>query len=209
MNITNEVIEKTGIEIKEEPNDTKYHRFDDGSAEVEVLEFLYSLIRLTKPENVLETGTYFGLTGAYIALGLRDNSIGHLDSIEWEKKHVETAKWLWNKLSLENFITEHNISSLDFQPTVNYDFVLLDTEPQLRFLELDKFWNYIKPGSIIAIHDLSWDLGIGAPQFWLNKALLDKRIKNKEVQVINFMTPRGFTILRKLRGIDEITKLIK
>lgn len=206
-NITDEL---TGlIKITEEPNNIKYHRFDDGSAEIEVLEFLYALVKLTKPTEVLETGTYFGLSGAYIALGLRDNGFGHLDSIEWEKQHVETAKKLWNQLGLENLITEYHMSSLDFQPTVNYDFVLLDTEPQLRFLELDKFWNYIKPGSIIAIHDLSWDLGIGAPQFWLNKELLDKRIKNKEVQVINFMTPRGFTILRKLRDIDEITKIIK
>ncbi len=195
-NITDEVKLKSGQEVVEEPNNTQYHRWDDGSAEIEVLEFLYALTRLIKPNNVLETGTYKGFSGAYMALGLRDNGMGHLDTVEWERAHIETAKELWSKLNVMEYITEYYMSSMEFTTDKTYELVLLDTEPGLRFKELDKFWNNFKPGAIIVIHDLSWDLGSGS-QFWTDRDLIEKRIKNKELSVIHFYSPRGLSLFRK------------
>lgn len=185
-----------------------YSMFDSGSAEVETLEFFYSLVRITKPDRVLETGSYQGMSAVYLAEGLKENKKGTLQTIEWEAQHLAIAKDRWNKLDLLPYITEYNMSSLNFQPQGLYDLILFDTEPQIRFQEIEKFWDYIRPGSIFLIHDLSYDLGTGAPQFWLNKELLDKRIRDKEVQVINFHTPRGLTMLRKLKPDDDIVRIL-
>lgn len=209
-NITDEVIAKTGIQVVDEPSGHvrgQFKRFDDGSAEVEVLEFLYSLVRIVKPEFVLETGSYWGWSGAYMALGLRDNGKGFLDTIEFAKENLDKAKALWNKLSLDFFIHASEIPSLDFSTVKKYELVLLDTEPQLRFQELERFWDNIVPGGIIVIHDLSWDLGSGAPQFWLHKKIIDQKIKDHELQVINFLTPRGITLLQKFDPSYESFKL--
>jgi predicted O-methyltransferase YrrM len=204
-NITDEIIEKANLPATEEARG--YYRFDSGSGEVEVLEFLYSLVRLIKPDRVCETGSYKGLSGAYLAMGLRDNRKGHLDSIEWEAQHVETAKKLWDELGLTHLITEYQMSSLDFKTDKRYELILLDTEPQLRFKELERFWDNILPGGIIVIHDLSWDLGIGAPQFWLHKEILDNKIKDHELYPISFLTPRGLTIFQKFDPTFESFKL--
>ena len=209
-NITDEIISKTGMQIVDEPSGHvrgQFKRFDDGSAEVEVLEFLYSLVRIVKPNNILETGTYWGFTAAYMALGLRDNGKGEIDTIEFAKENLDKAKTLWDKLSLNNFVIPHEIPSLDFVTDKKYELVLLDTEPMLRFQELEKFWDNIVPGGIIVIHDLSWDLGSGAPQFWLHKEIIDQKIKDNELQVINFLTPRGITILQKFDSTYESFKL--
>jgi predicted O-methyltransferase YrrM len=49
---------------------------------IEVLDFLYTLVRLTKPERVLETGTWLGRSATAIASALRANGIGYLVTIE-------------------------------------------------------------------------------------------------------------------------------
>jgi predicted O-methyltransferase YrrM len=210
MNVASEFFVKSGLAVSQEPSDHvrgQFYRFDDGSAEVEVLEFLYSLVRIVKPNNVLETGSYWGLTASYMALGLRDNHQGMLNTIEFAKENLDKAKLLWNKLSLDDFIIPYEISSMDFVTDKKYELVLLDTEPQLRFQELEKFWDNIVPGGIIVIHDLSWDLGSGAPQFWLHKEIIDQKIKDSELQVINFLTPRGITLLQKFDPTYESFKL--
>jgi predicted O-methyltransferase YrrM len=207
-NITDEIIAKTGAQIVDEPSGHvrgQFKRFDDGSAEVEVLEFLYSLVRIVKPDNICETGSYFGFTAAYMSMGLRDNGKGEIDTIEFSEENLTKARALWMKLLLN--VNSHLISSLDFVTDKKYELVLLDTEPQLRYLELEKFWNNIVPGGIIVIHDLSWDLGSGAPQFWLHKEIIDQKIKDHELQVINFLTPRGITILQKFDPTYESFKL--
>ena len=77
-----------------------YKMFNDGSTELEVGEFLYGLIQIMKPEWVLETGTYKGVSSSYMASSLKDNGHGHLDTMEYEASHIEESKRLWNELEL-------------------------------------------------------------------------------------------------------------
>ncbi len=204
-NVTTEVAWRLGLSIAEEPVrpmlttgkiSGQYYCFDDGTAEIEVLEFLYALVRLVKPENILETGTYWGLSTGYMALGLRDNKMGHLDTVEWESQHIDKANISWDILNVEEYITCHYMSSLEFKPERKYELVFLDTEPQIRFAELDRFWDNIIPGGIIVIHDLNWNMGEGN-QFWLHFDLIKDKIKNHQLTVISFNTPRGLVLLRK------------
>lgn len=203
MNISDEITQRLGLKmVNEYVTEGPWKMWDQGSAEVECLEFFYALVRMMKPEHILETGSHVGLSGAYIALGLRDNARGHLDSIEWTESYMDQAKEKWAKLELDDFITPHSMSSLEFKPKEQYDLVFLDTEPQTRFKELDYYWNDIKPGGIIILHDLHSEMGISSG-VWHNRELIEPKIKNHQLTVVPFYTPRGLTLMRKSNDTQE------
>ena len=154
--ITNLFTQKLGLKIENEYSDAsgKWKQADDGSAEIEVLEFLYALVRMLKPENICETGSYFGLSTCALAQGLKDNRQGKIVSIEWEKQHVEKTKKNLAKLGLLSFVQMEHKSSLDYQPDRMFDFLYLDTELNLRFHELARYWDNLKEGGFVLIHDL-------------------------------------------------------
>src|SRR6266850_5150123 len=52
------------------PNPENWHAYDDISAEVEVLEFWAQMVRAMKPKLIVETGSYLGLSAAYMGRAL-------------------------------------------------------------------------------------------------------------------------------------------
>src|SRR3990167_10372483 len=129
-----------------------YRMFDDGGGEVEVGEFLYGLVRLIKPKLVLETGTYHGIACSYITEGLKDNGYGKLDTLEYEAIHIKTARERIGRLALDNFVNFVQTDSLKFESDIEpeqYDLMWLDTEPQIRFAELIKFYPLLKFGGFV------------------------------------------------------------
>src|SRR3990167_2842488 len=148
MNITDYLIQKGGLVKKQEVSDQSghYSMVDDGGVELEVGEFLYGLVRVLQPENVLTTGIYTGVSDMYIAQGLMDNSHGKSTAIEYEKFHVDRAITLWNKVGVIEVITPVLMSSLEFEPKEHYQFMFLDTEINLRLHELVKYFPYLDEG---------------------------------------------------------------
>lgn len=159
--ITERVKEVLGIKEIPEPTNSLWKCFDDGSAEVAVLEFLYGLVRILRPERILETGTYWGLSSSFMALALKENGFGMLDTLEITPQNVAKAKEKWAKLEIQNFITEHLVRSTEFEPKQYYDFIFLDTEPEIRFEELTKFFYHLNMGGFILIHDLPRNMSQG------------------------------------------------
>ena len=81
MKVTDELIQKSNglISLHPEVSDwtgKNFMMFDDGGVELEVGEFLYGLVRVMKPENILTTGVYTGISDMYIAQALVDNGTG-------------------------------------------------------------------------------------------------------------------------------------
>ena len=151
--ITKYFEEKLGIKTVPEVTDERWRMWDDGGVECEVGEFFYGLVRMSKPETVLETGLYHGISASYIAQALHDNSHGKLVSIEYERQHIETSKKRLITLGLNDRVLIHHVSSLDFAPSYKFDIMLLDTEPQIRFQELVKFYPFLEDGGYVFIHD--------------------------------------------------------
>lgn len=135
-----------------------YMMFDDGGVEICVGELLYGMIKILKPFHVLETGSYHGISSSYMGKALDHNGFGKIDTIEFEQKHIEECKKLWNTLRLNEIITPYLMSSLDFLPSCRYQFMFLDTEPDLRFAELVKFYPYLDERGYIFIHDAPFGL---------------------------------------------------
>lgn len=212
IGIGEQIAEILGISIVEEVNDWTgkgYTMHDDGSAEVAVLEFLHYLLKLVKPQRVGETGTYHGMSAAYMALALKKNGFGHLETLEINPEFISIAKERWSKLQVAEWITVYQQSSMDFQPQGEYDFLFLDSEPEYRFKELVKFYPYLKEGGFVFIHDLHRHMsqhdnsehGFGWP-FGKLPDEIKQWVKEDKLRSFHFPTPRGLTGFYKVREDD-------
>lgn len=204
MKITDELIQKSGglISLRPEVNDWtgKYFQmFDDGGVELEVGEFLYGLLRVLKPNLVLETGTYTGISAMYMGQALNDNGFGNVLSLEIDPVHKKRAEDLWERVGLEEYVGCRLQSSKDFESTEVWDFMFLDSEPEFRFAELVKFFPSLRPGGFVFIHDLHRHMSqaetegqaFGWPYGALPQQIKDW-VKDDELRPIHFPTPRGF-----------------
>jgi len=174
-----------------------YQMYDSGGCETAVGEFLFGLVKSIKPLRILETGLYSAISAMFMADALKDNGFGHLDCVEYEQIHIERSKDRLSKMGLLPLVTVYNQSSLDFQPSGEYDLVHLDTEPFCRFSEFKKLYNFVKLGGFIIIHDLNELLGDRKSPWEDFVELIGDKIKDNEVQVIHLPTPRGITLFQR------------
>lgn len=190
---------------------SKYSAFNDAGVEVEVGEFLYAMVRILKPEAVLETGTHVGVGACYMGTGLQENGFGVLDTVEFlPELHAKAVERIHN-VGLDNYVKLHLIDAKDFVSQKVYDLILLDTEPQTRFAELLKYYLFLKEGGYIFIHDLhrhmqqvenaehgfAWPYGVIPEQMKL-------LIKNGQLRPFHFGTPRGLTGFYKVSSDDYV-----
>src|ERR1700741_2792930 len=66
------------------PHPERWHMYDSMTAEVEVLDFLKAIVTTIKPELVVETGTFSGLSTLRIAEGLKANGFGRVITCEYD-----------------------------------------------------------------------------------------------------------------------------
>jgi predicted O-methyltransferase YrrM len=191
--------------------------FNDAGTEIEVSEFIYSLVRLLKPNVVVETGTHKGVSSTYIARALEDNKKGIITTFEIIPEHYNNAHLLWQEVGIA-----HRVNSLlmDAQMIeldgVVIDFLFLDSEPQLRFDEFIKFWPAVKAGGFIAIHDLHPSMGHHGQTYhgvydWPYgdfRLKLGEYFQRGDIQTMHFPTPRGFTVFQKADPAFESYKYL-
>lgn len=206
-----------------------YISFNDAGVECEVGEFLYGLVRTMKPTKVLETGTHLGIGASYLGMGLKANGFGKLDTIEFLPELHERAKKRIETLKLNDFVSLHREDAAVFDPLYDnpltgsdfsdadyvaqrrrvYDIVFLDTEPEIRFSELTRYFEYTKYGGFILVHDLHRHLsqednkehGFGWPFGELPKRVKDM-FKNDLLRPMHFPTPRGLSMFYKVHPND-------
>ena len=74
------------------PHPERWSMYDSMTAEVEVLEFLRTLVTTIKPNLVVETGTFLGVSTLWIAEALRVNGVGRVISCEYDPQVFAAAK---------------------------------------------------------------------------------------------------------------------
>jgi len=192
-----------------DPNQKGFASFNDAGIECEVGEFLYGWIRILKPKKVLETGTHVGVGASYMGLALSDNKEGKLDTIEFIDVHHKRAVERMDTLGLRNQVNLFEGDVKDFKPVENYQLILLDTEPILRFAELIKFFPYLDQGGYVFIHDLHRHMqqvenkehGFAWPYGKIPEAMLNL-VKVGALRPFHFFTPRGLTGFYKVSDLD-------
>lgn len=188
---------------------SQFDAFNDAGVECETGEFLYSLVRLLKPDKVLETGTHIGVGAMYMGYGLRHNGRGKLTTLEFNGEFYDKAVKHIKNCGLTNYVDTILGDVTKFQPTDKYDLIFLDTEPNLRFDEFERFHRSLNPGGFIFIHDLHRHMsqhdnpehGFGWPYGELSEYFKD-RVKTGQYRPFHFSTPRGLTGFYKVHPDD-------
>lgn len=208
INVTDYLLKKTTCLDKlpeYTPNWKHYSMFNTGGVEVEVGEFLYAFVKMTKPVRILETGTHHGISSLYMAQALKENKKGHLTTLEIFEENIQLSRRLWKEAGVSDTVTCFQQDSLKFESAEQWDILFLDSEPHLRFDELVKYYPYLSSGGFIFIHDLHPHLGlsglvINGVENWPYGDFRPKfgdLVKDYSLQTFSFRTPRGFTIFQK------------
>ncbi len=182
-------------------------KFD--SIELEVAQFIYSLLRMTGAKTIFETGCSRGFSTCFLATAAHDNGGGSVITVD-----VEDIFHLWDRSALENSIQFINGSSVGVVDVVaellsgdTFDVLFLDSLHTYRhlMLEIILYEKYLKVGGLIILHDtLYYDCL--APVVLAVDA-------NPRFEVITLPSPRthgrgtrppGVTVIRKLND-DRIS----
>lgn len=192
-----------------DPNKGGFTSFNDAGICTEDGEFLYAMVRILKPNRVLETGTHIGVGACYIGQALKDNKKGTLDTVEFLKPLYDQAWERIQKMGLVGVVESYLMDAKDFNPISTYKLILLDTEPQTRFAELIKFYPYLEEGGFVFIHDLHQHMhqipneehGFAWPYGKLPSEIIEL-VLNDKLRPMHFETPRGLTGFYKPHSND-------
>ena len=175
------------------PHPERWRMYDAMTAEVEVLEFLKTLVTTLKPNVVVETGTFMGVSTLRIAEGLKENGFGRVITIEFDPKIHEAAQKKFQESGLATWIDSRLGSSLDLQLDEQIDLLFSDSELEIREKEVRRFLPQMNPNGIILMHDASSYLKT------VREAALRLEAEGL-ISVVLLPTPRGLVIAQKREG---------
>jgi len=175
------------------PHPERWKMLDSMTAEVEVLDFLKSLVVTVKPELVVETGTFMGLSAIKMAEGMKANGFGRIVTCEFDPVVFQKAKERIAASGLAAWIECRNESSLDMKIYGTIDIFFSDSDIPIREKEIRKFLPQINPNGIVVTHDASSHYKI------VREAAL--RLEQEGLlSVVLVATPRGLVIAQKREG---------
>ena len=175
------------------PHPNRWHMVDPQTCELEVLDFLKSLVTTVKPQLIVETGTFIGHSAIKMAEGLKANGFGRIITIEYDPKAFAKAKERIDASGLAEWIEYRNQSSLETKINGTIDVFFSDSHLLIREKELRHFLPQISPCGLILVHDASSqiqkvrDVMLGLEQEGL-------------ISTVLLPTPRGIAIAQKRDG---------
>ena len=175
------------------PHPERWSMYDSMTAEVEVLEFLRTLVTTIKPNLVVETGTFLGVSTLWIAEALRMNGFGRIVSCEYDPQVFAAAKEKIDASEFRDLIDLRNESSLEMKVDGTIDLFFSDSDMPIREQEVRRYLPQISPFGLILMHDASSHL----------KQVRDAALKLEAdglISVVLLPTPRGLVVAQKREG---------
>jgi len=176
------------------PEPQLWTMIDSWTAELESLEFIYALVRLVKPKNVLETGTWLGGGAVAVARALADNGRGKLVTLEIDPECCAFARGRVKTYGLTERVNVIETKTLEYKPDQEVDFLFLDSAIDIRGAEFRHFQPHLRPGSLVVFHDTSSIHTIVRKQ-------IDELVDEGWLQGIFVPTPRGIAVTQYQTGI--------
>jgi predicted O-methyltransferase YrrM len=175
------------------PHPERWRMYDAMAAEVEVLDFLKTLVTTIKPELVVETGTFLGSSTLRIAEGLKENGFGRVITCEADAKVFEEGRKRIVASGLGDWIELRNESSLEMKIEGRIDLLYCDSDLPVRETEVRWFLPQVNPNGLILMHDASSAL-----------KTVREGARNLEreglLSVVFLPTPRGLVVAQKREG---------
>jgi prolipoprotein diacylglyceryl transferase len=175
------------------PHPERWHMYDSMTAEVEVLDFLKAIVTTLKPELVVETGTFSGLSTLRITEGLKANGVGRVITCEYDAKVFAAAKERFATSGLAGWIEARNESSLDMKVDGQIDLLFCDSDAPIREKEVRHFLPQVNPCGLILMHDAS------SAMKTVREAALQMESEGL-LSVLLLPTPRGLVMAQKREG---------
>jgi Predicted O-methyltransferase len=166
--------------------------------------FLHLIIKISNIKNVLEIGTFTGLSALSIALALPDD--GKLTALDKDKETNKIAVSFFKKANQDKkiqTIVKPALDSLDELKKQKYDMVFIDAD-KLNYKEYyEKSLKIIKKGGLIIIDNVLWHGEVAdednMDKFTLNIRELNEHVSNDErVEQIIIPLGDGMTVCRVL-----------
>jgi predicted O-methyltransferase YrrM len=195
------LIQRTGDQLQPEyhratpecPHPERWSMYDSMTAEVEVLEFLRTVVTTIKPELVVETGTFSGISTLWIAEGLKANGRGKVITCEFDPVVYANAKERIQNSGLAEWIDCRNQSSLELKVDGTIDLLFSDSDMPVREQEVRRFLPQMNPHGLILMHDASSHLK------QVRHAALQLEAEGL-ISVVLLATPRGLVVAQKRQG---------
>ncbi len=175
------------------PHPERWSMYDSMTAEVEVLEFLRTLVTTIKPSLVVETGTFLGVSTLWIAEAMRMNGFGRIISCEYDPQVFAAAKEKIDASEFRDLIDLRNESSLEMKVEGAIDLFFSDSDMPIREQEVRRYLPQISPFGLILMHDASSHLK------QVREAAL-KLERDGLISVVLLPTPRGLVVAQKREG---------
>lgn len=140
--------EKTEPDVRGTPS-RLWSMFDTVTPESEVIDFLYTLIRLVKPEAVLETNTWTGLATVAVAHALRENGFGHITTFTTDFEALKAARHNFKKYAIGDWVTHCLLLNDKLIAERKYDVVILNSTDGSYATEFPKIQHLINAETIL------------------------------------------------------------
>jgi len=175
------------------PHPKRWSMFDSMTAEIEVLDFLRTMVMTIKPELIVETGTFSGVSTIWLAEGLKANGHGKIISCEFDPLVYAKAKERIDASAVREWIELRNESSLEMQVEGTIDLFFSDSDMPIREQEVRRYLPQINPYGVILMHDASSHLKV------VREAALKLELEGL-ISVVLLPTPRGLVVAQKKEG---------
>ena len=167
-------------------------------------QFLHLIIKISNIKNVLEIGTFTGLSALSIGLALPDD--GKLITLDKDTETNKIAAGFFKKANQDNkiqTIVKPALDSLDELKNYKFDMVFIDAD-KLNYKEYyEKSVKIIKKGGLIIIDNVLWHCEVvdedNNDKFTLIiRELNDYVLRDKRVEQIIIPLGDGMTVCRVL-----------
>ncbi len=172
------------------PNPQRWSMYDSMTAEVETLQFLKCLMTTMKPNLVVETGSFAGMSTVAMAEGIAQNGFGKIVTCELDERVFNKAKERIDASGLEKWVDYRNESSLEMTVDGTIDVLFSDSEQSIREQEVRRFLPQMSPNGLILIHDAA------SCYDYVRKAALRLEAEGL-ISVVLMPTARGLVIAQK------------
>ena len=175
------------------PHPERWKMVDTQTSELEVTDFLKSLVIALKPRLIVETGTFLGYSTLKMAEALQENGFGKIVTIEYDPQIFAKARERIDASGLGKWIENRNESSLDTRIEGTIDLFFSDSHLPIREQEIRRFLPQIDPRGLILMHDAS-------SQFKVVREAALRLEREGLISTVLVPTPRGLVIAQKREG---------
>jgi predicted O-methyltransferase YrrM len=182
-----------------------YGRMASGHLQGRLLKMF---VRMIRPKNILEIGTYSGYSGLCLAEGLEEGGMLHTIEINDEQENF-TRPWFENSAYADK-ITMHIGDALDVIPRlgVKFDLAFIDGDKRKYAEYYEMVLEHLNDGGYILADNTLWDghvlepKPIKDPQTRSIVEFNDMVAKDLRVEKVILPLRDGLTIIRK-KGANE------